>query len=227
MTTSNAAAAAKTDDKPDFYTFNGLSMYAKVFQPSAYNEQYDIPSRWEIDVLLTESDARRAEDSGISIRNDSKNFQRFVDENGLAEKGYKGHYIKVKKPTLRKKWDADTGTSVKDSAGKPVMVPADRPRVVDSRGTEIPEEADLLIGNGSEVEVTAIITKPQVGGRDQFGRFGARLIETRILELNEYKRPAGTFTFESTQNTNTQEEGSARYENDLLEDEIPFLPDED
>jgi hypothetical protein len=222
MTTSNTQKKEYTGDKPDFCTLRGVSMYAKVFQPSAYNEQYNIPARWEVDLLLTKTEAENAKSRGLNIRDDNDRYRAFLEENDLVSKGFEGAFIKIKKPTTRKKWDAEAGATVKDASGQPVLEAAPRPRVVDSQGTEIPEEAGLLVGNGSEVELTFIITKPKAGGREQFGKFGGRLVETKILELVEYQRPQGSFTFNSESTTEAES-----YQADMAEDEIPFLPDEE
>lgn len=225
--TSNTKTKNFIDDKPDFCTLRGRAMYAKVFEPSAYNEQYNIPARWEIDILLPRAEALKAEERGLNIRRDNAKFRQFCEDQGLVAQGYDGAFIKIKKPTVKKKWDANLGQAVKDSTGQVVTEAAPRPRVVDSNGTEIPESSGLLIGNGSEVEVNFIITKPQVGGREQFGKFGGRLIETKIMTLVEYKRPEGSFTYEESSSHNTVGETKPSTSNNLRVDEIPFLPDED
>jgi hypothetical protein len=222
MTSNSTVKKEYNGPKPDFCTLTGLAMYARVFEPAPYNEAFDSPPRWELDLLLTKKMAEEARAKGLAVRNDNPRYVSFCEANGYNEKGYSGEFIKVKKSTVRKVWDSKTNTVKKDSTGKPVMEPAQRPRVVDSRGTEIPDTAMLAIGNGSEVKVTFTLTKPTIGGKPQFGRFGARLFETCILELVEYKKPEGSFTFNGGNDSVNDEKFDA-----MLEDGIDFLPDED
>jgi hypothetical protein len=214
--------------KPDFCTLTGLAMYAKVFEPAKANEQYNIPPRWTIDLLLDKETQKTAEARGLALKHSNEKYKAFCESQGLNAKGYDGTFITIKKPTVRKVWDKEAGTTKKDSTGQAVTEAAPRPRVVDSHGTEIPEEANLLIGNGSEVQVSFVITKPKIGDREQFGKFGGRLFETKILELVEYSPNKGSFVFDDEEDSKPKPSSSTTVEmGELDADEIPFLPDDE
>lgn len=215
-------------DKPDFCTLTGLAMYARVFEPAAANEQYSIPARWTVDLLIDKATQATAKARGLSIKDNNDKYKAFCESNGLNAKGYDGSYVTVKKPTVRKVWDKEAGQTKKDASGQPILEAAPRPRVVDSHGTEIPDEANLLIGNGSEISVSFVITKPRIGDRENFGKFGGRLFETKILDLVEYTRNEGSFVFHENKDSTPKPSQSTTVDADeLMADEIPFLPDDE
>lgn len=181
-----------------FHVVRGKAMYAKLFEPALPAPAYadTIPVMWAVDVLVDSATKSRLQAAGMSFGKPNPKYEQFVAEKGLREQGYDGSYIRAKKPTTKKQYDAEKGEVVKDKSGQPVLVEAPRPMVTDSSGAEIPMEAfekGFAIGNGSDVEVTYTITKPSIGG---FGRYGARLVRTKILDLVKYERPdAGSFVF--------------------------------
>jgi hypothetical protein len=183
----------------EFKSLTGKAMYAKVFEPAYPHPDYadTIPIRWTIDLLLDTAGKAKAQDMGMKFANPNPKYLQYVRENGLEALGYDGTHITASKAIEKKAWD-DVADQVKtDKSGNVIKEPAVRPRVEDSARNEIPMEAfqdkGFKICNGSEVEVVFTLTKPSVGG---FGRYGARLVRTKILELKEVETSTkGTFTY--------------------------------
>lgn len=207
-----------TNDKPDIMRVRGKTMYAKVFQPTqpAPDNEYGFTPEWTEDILVDRATRVELEGKGITIKDQNDKYKLFCEQEGLNADGYDGSFIKVKKSTIRKVYDKDKGEVAKDAKGNALTEAAPRPRVVDSLGNEIPEEAGLLIGNGSDVEVTFTVTKPRLpNGAIRSSGYGCRLIETKILNLKEYKaKEKGTFVFA---NADAPQHGDA-----LEEDDMPF-----
>lgn len=206
-----------SNDKPDIMRVSGKSMYAKVFVPNtpAPDNEYGFQPEWTLDVLVDRSTRVTLETRGITVKDNNEKYKLLCEQEGLNADGYDGSYIKAKKATTRKVFDKELGAVVKEANGNAKLEAAPRPRVVDSVGNEIPEEADLKIGNLSDVEVTFSITKPRLpnGGVKKDG-YGCRLMETKILNLKEYKpKDKGTFVFGGDQ---------AQHGTELDEDDMPF-----
>lgn len=207
---STAIKTPTENTKNEFYRVVGKSMYARVFDPANPAPAYadTIPVKWTLDVLVDSATKTKMQGLGIGFGKENPVYQGLVKTNGLDKQGYDGTYIRVSKNTSKKDWDAKKGMVKADATGKPIMVPAVRPPVVDSADNEIPYEAfqnGFAIGNLSEVEVTFTITKPSMGG---FGRYGARLIRTKILELVKYTPKKGSFVFGAAEETAYEEDPS-------------------
>lgn len=217
-----ASAASKS---PDFITVKGKAMYARVFDPmNGPPSDPTQPPRWTVDVLVDRTQKALLVDKGIRVKDSNPKFDAYVAETGLVEQGYDGSYVTVRKSTIRKAYDPVLQAVKTDDAGKPIMEPAPRPKVTDSRGNEIPESSGLKIGNGSDIEVVGTITKPLMG---RPGSYGVRLISTKVMNLVEYApAPAGSYVFGSSSGTAPRIE---EYEStlgpqvDMLDDdEAPF-----
>lgn len=211
MPTKPATKITPSDaaNKNDFHRVVGKAMYAKLFDPAKPAPAYadTIPVKWTVDVLIDNATKAKLQGVGMGFGKENALYKEFVASNGLDKQGYDGTYIRVSKNVTKKAWDANKGMVKTDAAGNPITEPAKRPAVVDSGDTEIPFEAyekGFAIGNGSEVEVTFTITKPSIGG---FGKFGSRLIRTKILDLVKYTPKKGSFVF------------------DDMEDSLPFSDD--
>jgi len=211
MATPKKETPAFKKSDAEYITIKGKTMYARVFDPMGPPPQDPLqPPRWTEDILVNSVTKTMLMDKGMKIKDSNPKFDAFVAENGLVEQGYDGSYITVKKSTLRKKYNPELQEVVKDSMGQPVMEPAPRPKVTDSAGNEIPESANLKIGNGSDVEVVATVTKALMG---RHGSYGARLVSTKILNLVEYSTaPQGTFVY-----GNSPSEGSAKPQEKIAE----------
>lgn len=229
MATAKKAATpapAKKSDAAEYITFRGKSMYARVFEPMGPPPQDPLqPPRWTVDVLIDNATKIELTGKGIRIKDSNPRFDAFVAEQGLVEKGYDGSYVTVKKSTVRKQYNPALQEVVKDSTGAVVMEPAPRPKVTDSAGNEIPESADLKIGNGSDVEVCGTVTKAIMA---RPGNYGMRLVSTKILNLIPYiVAPQGTFVYGDAPAVATSEDAPAIAEYDasveaLDPDDMPY-----
>lgn len=206
-----------SNEKAEVLKVNGKAMYAKVFQPStpAPDNEYGYQPEWTIDVLVNRQERQRLESKGIIIRDNNDKYKLLCEDQDLNSAGFDGSYVKVKKSTIKKVYDQDAGEVKKDAKGNPLTEAAARPRVVDTKGTEIPEDADLKIGNLSDVEVTATVTKPRLpNGQPKSSGFGLRLLETKILNLVEFKpKETGSFVFGADE---------VKHGEALEESEMPF-----
>lgn len=205
---------------PDIVSIEGLTMYARLFEPQVFMRKDGTPDTpiWTTDILVDAKNKSVLQSKGVKIKNGNAKYYAFIDENGLRERGFDGSYIAVRKKTIRKKFDEATGSVVKDALGLPQFEAATRPPVRDARGNDIPDEAGLKIGNGSRVWITFGLTKPEFGGH---GSYGARLMSTKICDLVEYKgAQQGTFVYGETPATPVMVATSA--EDDFDGDELPF-----
>lgn len=223
-TTAKKTAPVKSNDA-EYIKIKGKAMYARVYEPANPPPQDpNQPPRWTVDILIDSATKGILIGKGLRIKDSNPRFNAFIEENGLAEKGYDGSYVTVKKSTLRKKYNPELQEVVKDSNGQPVMEPAPRPKVTDSAGNEIPESANLKIGNGSDIEVDAAITKALLA---RPGSYGTRLVSTKILNLVEYNpAPQGTFVYGDAPKSGSAEAPAiAEYDTgveSLDDSDIPF-----
>lgn len=222
----NSAPAPSKKNDAEYVTFKGKSMYARVFEPMGPPPQDALqPPRWTVDVLIDNATKIELTGKGLRIKDSNPRFDAFVAEQGLVEKGYDGSYVTVKKSTLRKKYNPELQEVVKDASGAVVMEPAPRPKVTDSAGNEIPESAELKIGNGSDIEVCGTVTKAIMA---RPGNYGLRLVSTKILNLVEYVPAAqGTFVYgeAASESSTKQAPAIAEYDSavDALDpDDMPY-----
>lgn len=211
--------------KAEFLTFKGKSMYARVFEPALPPPQDPTqPPRWTVDVLIDKATKTELMAKGLRIKDGNPKYEAFVEENGLLEKGFDGSFVTVKKSTVRKAYNQAMQEPIKDEKGNQVFEPASRPKVMDTAWNEIPESANLKIGNGSDIEVCYTITKPLLA---RSGNYGARLVSTKILNLVEWApAPQGSFVYgesgaQHSSSTPVIEEYEASVEL-LDEDDMPF-----
>lgn len=219
----NSAPAPSKKNDAEYVTFKGKSMYARVFEPMGPPPQDALqPPRWTVDVLIDNATKIELTGKGLRIKDSNPRFDAFVAEQGLVEKGYDGSYVTVKKSTLRKKYNPELQEVVKDATGAVVMEPAPRPKVTDSAGNEIPESAELKIGNGSDVEVCGTVTKAIMA---RPGSYGLRLVSTKILNLVEYVPAAqGTFVYGDAKPT-AEQQSIQEYDHEVATldaDDIPY-----
>ncbi len=200
------------DNKPEYLRITGKSMYARVFEPAPEREtdKFTVPAQWTIDVLVDKVTKAQLEMKGVRVRSGNPKYDAIVEENGLSS--FDGSYVSVQKKTVRKVYDKDKGKVLRDpDTGEDRVEAAARPPVEDSKGREIPESADLKIGNLSDVEVTLQVVR----GAKPKGEYSARLIRTKILNLVEYipQAGSGSFVFGSEGERDTDA---------LSEDDMPF-----
>lgn len=221
---ATASPAPSKKSEAEYINFRGKSMYARVFEPANPPPQDPTqPPRWTVDVLIDNATKIELQGKGLRIKDSNPRFDAFVAEQGLVEQGYDGSYVTVKKSTLRKKYNPELQEVVKDAQGAVVMEPASRPKVTDSAGNEIPESAELKIGNGSDVEVCGTITKAIMA---RPGNYGLRLVSTKILNLVEYQvAPQGTFVYGQEGKPTAEQQSIREYDNEVASldaDDIPF-----
>lgn len=209
--TSTAPQAPEKKSNGDFVNFTGISMYARLNEPKENTTIHGEPTApiWTQDVLIDSVTAAMLKGKGVRVKSGNQKYLQQIEQQGLASKGYMGDFVTTKKSTVKKVY-VDGVIQRDKQTGDELTEAADRPKMTDSRGREIPESAGLNIGNGSTVRIGASITK---GPKVPVGNYGLRLIETRILELVEFA-PAnqGNFTYGETEEITKTD----------FEDEMPF-----
>lgn len=207
----------KSEDKAEYMRIRGKSMYAKVFDPAPQREtdKFTIPAQWTMDVLVDKATKAQLEAKGVRVRYGNPKYEAVVEEAGLS--GFDGSYVTVQKKTVRKVFDKEKGKVLRDpDTGEDRLEAAVRPPVEDSAGNEIPESANLKIGNLSDVEVTLQVVR----GVKPKGEYSSRLIRTKILNLVEYAAPSDSGSFVYGNST------SAEVTEELSEDDMPFAQEE-
>jgi hypothetical protein len=210
----------------------GLAMYAKIKEPGkSNNPKYD--DAWEIDVLLDDTELKKAETMGHRIRENDK-YKKFVEENGYV--GYSGKYVTTKKSAKKAVGETIPGPDgapffkkTMDQFNQPVKENAAPPKVEDATGNVIPEDKVPLIGNGSKVNIVFALTP----GTKAKGDWGSRLVILKILDLiayvpvaqdDESKPTTGSFVFDPSADTSEAKpvKAKAKSKVDDMEDSIPF-----
>lgn len=164
-----------------FITIRGKTMFAHLTKPTKPNpNKPEIQPYHGTDLLIDGITVNKLQNKGVTtIKSDNPKFLQFVQEQGL-EPTFNGSYVRVKKNLMKKSY---VNGEVQFEKGKPVMVPADAPKILDSAENEIPYDSGILVGNGSDVELRCVIT-----GTPGDGNVGLRLISTKIIKLVEPPR---------------------------------------
>lgn len=161
--------------KSKYVKFRGKSVYAMVYRPDEFNGQ----EFWKIGLAVDKAGAEEIKESGSQVRvkyaEEVPNIDdgtRFFTFRRPAQKTFKNGTVNFCPPTI---YDKKGKNLVSYHRGKEQVYQYDE-------GTEEPERRGepVIIGNGSEVEVTVCIYPAGSYGK------GTRLESVKIIDLIEY-----------------------------------------
>lgn len=170
--------------KTKYLKFKGKIAWAMLYKPDEFRGK----EFWKINFYPSEDTIKEIRAAGIQTK--------IKDDDGTAS-GVSGKFMTFRRDKEKK-----------FSSGLKIFSP---PMIKDSKGDYlvkyVEEEANkwerkgdpILIGNGSEVEVTL-----EVYHTDAFG-WGTRLMEVKILDLIEYKPEEDDVPFEQDEPVRSQE----------------------
>ena len=201
--------------KSKYVKFRGKAVYAMVYRPDEYNGQ----EFWKIGLAVDKEGAEEIKNSGSQVRvkfaENIPNIDdgtRFFTFRRPAEKTFKSGTVNFCPPTIYGK-DGKNLVSYHRGREQVYQYP---------EGEEQPERKGepVIIGNGSEVEVTVCLYPA-----GSFGK-GTRLESVKIIDLIEYNpddeeetEPDDEAPFDTDEDEKTPLEKE-------LNDEIPFGKDE-
>lgn len=144
--------------------FKGKLMWPKFFHPDTSYEH-----KWTTDLLLDESELKRAKSEGLRVKHNEKYEGQF--------EGYDGHFIRADRP-------------VKGRDG----VEREPPIVKDGSLRDVP--SDVAIGNGTDAIVRFIVKTTGKDGKEMspaeamklYKGYGMFLTGSQIINLVEYNR---------------------------------------
>lgn len=181
---------AKAVSNTKYVKFNGKAQWAKVYTPDEFRGAV----RWSMDLIMTDDkEWEKFKDLGIQKKVKEGDDGKYFNLTRSTTKLMKGKLVHFTPPQI---YDKDGMVIVKyvDEAGIDVRSYDDPNKVIRRIGDPI------MIGNGSEVEVTVSVYPTAMGP-------GNRLESIKIIDLIHYEKPE---TAEEDKEQKTEEKVQAK-----------------